>query len=147
MEVEEQEQNEERKNCGNCGSYFKVHFNSVGTEDLAPHDEKQSMCIAGPQPILLNRFEGLMGLSKDQSPFIESCTHFKTRDDIALGRKVLDFFISREDHIKKQSYEPLLLELANFLIEDKEFESVDQVSNWILGKEEIPEPKETEEES
>ncbi len=146
MEAEEQEQVEERKHCGDCGSYFKVHFNSVGMEDQLPTDEAQIMCIAPHQPILLNRFVGLMGLKPDQSPFVKSCTHFKTKDEIALARKVLDWFFSRAgDHIKKQSYEPLLLELANFLIEDKEFKTIEEVSNWMLGKEEEPEPEEKEE--
>ena len=146
MENEEQEQIEERKECGNCASYFKVHFNSVGMEGQMPHDETQSACIAISPPVLLNRFVGQMGLKPEQSPFVKSCTHFKIREEITLGRKMMDWFFNRAgDHIKKQSYEPLLLELANFLVEDREFETIDQVSNWMEGKEEEPEPEEEKE--
>ena len=142
-QVEEQEQTEERKECGNCKSYFKVHFNTVGMEDQMPHDETQSACIAISPPVLLNRFVGQMGLTPEQSPFVKSCTHFETRDEIAIAKKMLEWFFSREDQIKKQSYEPLFLELANLLVEGKEFKTIENVLNWMEGKEEEPEPEET----
>ena len=137
-----EEKNEQRKKCGDCRGYFKVHFNSVGIEDQIPHDETQSMCIAPYQPILLNRFVGLMGLKGDQSPLIKSCTHFETRDKVVIARKVLDWFYNREDQIKKQSYEPLFLELANLLVDDMEFETMEKLSDWMEGKEEKLEPEE-----
>jgi hypothetical protein len=142
---EVEEQIEERMKGGDCGSYFKVHFNSVDIDGQMPHDETQVMCTAINPPMLLNRFDGSMGLTKEQSPFIKSCTHFGVKDSIAVARKMLDWFFSREDHIKKQSYEPLLLELANFLVDDKEFESVDQVLGWMSGEEEKPETEEDKE--
>ncbi len=140
MENEEKEQSEERKNCSECRSYFKAHFNTVGMEDQMPHDETQLACIAISPPVLLNRFVGQMGLTPEQSPFLKSCTHFKIRDEVVIARKVLDWFYNREDQIKKQSYEPLFLELANLLIEDREFETMEKLSDWMEGKEE-PEPE------
>lgn len=132
---ETKEQVEQYKNCGDCESYFKVHFSTSGLDDQLPHDESQVMCIATPSPIFLNRFTGLMGLMKGQSPFIKSCTHFKEKGEIAIARKVIDWFCNREDQVKKQSYESMLLELSNFMIEDEKFDSVDQVLNWMQGKE------------
>lgn len=147
MENEEQEQNEEqnekRKKCGDCRSYFKVHFNNVGTEDQLPCDEVQLACVATSPPTLLNRFVGLMGLKPDESPLVKSCTHFESRDEIVLGLNVLDWFCNHaKDDIKKQRYEPLLLELSNFLIEDEKFETIEEVSKWMLDKEDHLESEE-----
>ncbi|MCK5607118.1 hypothetical protein KAR91_34865 [Candidatus Pacearchaeota archaeon] len=145
MEIEEQEQNEEQvegcNNCGECKGYFKVKFKSGKPEY---YSEIKRSCRYNLFD--LTGISSKMGLTEDQDPTIESCTHFETRDEIVIGRKVLDWFFNRAgDHVKKQSYEPMLLELANLLVEDKEFESIVQVSDWMLGKEEIPEPEEAEE--
>lgn len=72
-----EDQKKVQKTCGECSNYFKAYFNS---DDPSYYSEIKRSCLKN-NLYDLEHVSSVMGLTKEQDPLLESCTHFEPKEE------------------------------------------------------------------